>query len=243
MSSAASAPRRAARALRAAAAAAFVVLAVGCTPQSQLIAAVAPYMVNFIPLETMATVWSNLKGVDDKNQKRLDQLAAQGDWEGVAKFAEENIAKERRIADWWIVAGLAHAQMGQYGKASEKFAEAVRLEPGEMEYRNLLALSQKAGGDPQRALKTLNEALRVSTQAPDTYYLIGECFMDLKQPDRAVTAYERALALEPQSPEALYGLGLAYGALGRGAEVQQVSKRLRQVQPALADRLVAAGGR
>jgi tetratricopeptide (TPR) repeat protein len=224
-------------------AAALLLWALGCTPQSQLIAAVAPYMVNFIPLETMATVMSNLKGVDNKNQKRLDELAAQGDWDGVARFAEDNIAKDRRIADWWVVAGLAYAQMGQYAKASERFAEAVRLEPGEMEHRNLLALSQRLEGHPQRALKTLNEALRVNQETSDTYYLIGECLMDLKQPDRAVDAYERVLALEPQSAEALFGLGLAYAELGRTSEYRQVAERLRQMEPALADRLAAASRR
>ena len=220
-------------------AAALLVLAAGCTPQAQLLAAVAPYMVNFIPLETMATVMSNLKGVDGKNQKRLDELMTKGDWEGVARFAEDNIAKERRIADWWIVAGLAYAQMGQYQKASERFAEAVRLEPGDMENRNLLALSQRLAGDPQRALKTLNEALRVNQESADTYYLVGECLMDLKQPAKAAAAYERAVALEPQSAEALYALGLAYAETGRTADVQMVAKQLRQVQPALAAKLAA----
>lgn len=228
-----------ARIARGLVAAALLVLAAGCTPQAQLLAAVAPYMVNFIPLETMATVMSNLKGVDGKNQKRLDELMTKGDWEGVARFAEDNIAKERRIADWWIVAGLAYAQMGQYQKASERFAEAVRLEPGDMENRNLLALSQRLAGDPQRALKTLNEALRVNQESADTYYLVGECFMDLKQPAKAAAAYERAVALEPQSAEALYGLGLAYAETGRTADVQMVAKQLRQVQPALAAKLAA----
>lgn len=222
---------------------ALAALAAGCTPQAQLLAAVAPYMVNFIPLETMATVMSNLKGVDGKNQKRLDELMAKGDWEGVARFAEDNIAKERRIADWWVVAGLAYAQMGQYPKASERFAEAVRLEPGEMENRNLLALSQRLAGDPQRALKTLNEALRVSQQSPDTYYLIGECLMDLKQPERAAAAYERSLSLEPGSPEALYGLGLAYAQTGRSADAQMVASHLQKVQPALAAKLAAVSPR
>jgi len=217
-------------------------VAAACTPQAQLIAAVAPYLTGLFPYETFGTVLSNLKGVSNENQKRLDQMAAKGDWEGVAKFAEDNIAKERRIADWWVVAGLAYAQMGQFPKASERFAEAVRLDPSDMETRNLLALSQRLGGDPQRALKTLNAGLQVNQESPETFYLIGECFLDLKQPERAAQAFERALTLEPNAAEAWYGLGIAYAQLGRSAETRETVSRLRALDPALADRLAAATG-
>jgi tetratricopeptide (TPR) repeat protein len=211
----------------------------GCGPQAQI----ANLVFSLLPEGTFTTFLGNLQGVSNENQKTIEALARKGDWPGVAKFAEDNIAKERRIADWWVVAGIAYAQMGQFDKANARFAEAVRMEPGEMEYRNLLALSQRLGGEPERALRTLNEALRVNNEDADTYFLLGETYMALKQPDRAVPAYERAMSLAPDAVEIWYGLGLAYAQLGRTDDFREVQQRLRSVDPKLADQLAATAGK
>ncbi|MCX7891783.1 MAG: tetratricopeptide repeat protein [Burkholderiales bacterium] len=200
-------------------------------------------MISLLPDGTFTTFLSNLQGVSNENQKTIEAMARKGDWAGVAEFAEKNIAKERRIADWWVVAGIAYAQMGQFDKANARFAEAVRMEPGEMEYRNLLALSQRLGGEPERALRTLNEALRVNNENPDTFFLIGETYMALGQPARAVPAYEKAMTLLPDAVEIWYGLGLAYAKLGRTDDFREVEQRLRSVDPRLAAQLVAAAGK
>lgn len=213
--------------------------AAGCGPHAQI----ANLVFSLLPEGTFTTFLGNLKGVSNENQKTIEALALKGDWAGVAKFAEDNIAKERRIADWWVVAGIAYAQMGQFDKANARFAEAVRLEPGEMEYRNLLALSQRLGGDPERALRTLNEALRVNNEDADTFFLLGETYMALKQPARAVPAYERAMSLVPDAVEIWYGLGLAYAQLGRTEDFREVQQKLRSVDPKLAEQLAAAAGK
>ncbi len=207
-----------------------------CGPHAQI----ANLVISLLPEGTFTTFLSNLQGVSNENQKTIEAMALKGDWAGVAEFAEKNIAKERRIADWWVVAGIAYAQMGQFDKANARFAEAVRMEPGEMEYRNLLALSQRLGGEPERALRTLNEALRVNSENPDTFFLIGETYMALGQPARAVPAYEKALSLLPDAVEVWYGLGLAYARLGRADDFREVEQRLRSVDPRLAEQLLAA---
>ena len=222
-----------------AAAALLAVGVAGCGPHAQI----ANLVFSLLPDGTFTTFLGNLKGVSNENQKTIEALARKGDWPGVAKFAEDNIAKERRIADWWVVAGIAYAQMEQFDKANARFAEAVRLEPGEMEYRNLLALSQRLGGEPERALRTLNEALRVNNEDPDTFFLLGETYMALNQPARAAQAYERAMSLLPDAVEIWYGLGLAYAKLGRTEDFRDVQQRLRAVDPRLADQLAAAAGK
>lgn len=217
------------------AAAALSLLLAGCISPAQSL------MLALIPDGTFSTLLGNMQGVEDSNRQRLSELAAKEDWTGVAQFAEQNLAVDPTIADWWIVAGYAHTRLAQYERANQAFAEAVRLEPDEMDAWHLLAESYRAMGQPERALRTLDNALRVSREHPTTYFLLGQSFDDLKRPDRAVTYYEQAAQRNPQYVDAWYALGRDYLRLGRRAEYAQALAALRQVDLRAADHLAALG--
>ena len=210
-----------------------------CTALTGCLSPAASIALALIPDGTFSTLLGNLQGVEDSNRKQLAELAAQNDWAGIARFAEQNIAIDPTNADWWMVAGYAHTQLKQYPRANQAFAEAVRLSPDNMDAWNMLGQSYRALGQPERAIRTFDNALRVSRESPMTYFLLGESFRDLKRPDRAVAYYEQAAQRDPQFTEAWYALGQTYWRLDRRHDYEQVIEVLRKLDAQAANQLAA----
>jgi tetratricopeptide (TPR) repeat protein len=215
------------------AAALLAVSLAGCTPQAALLLAL-------VPEGTFETVLANMQGVSEPNRAKLEELEKKGDWKGIAQFAEDNIAREPRDPDWWVVAGYAYSRLGDHQRAAERFQEAVRLSPDEIIGWNLLAQEQRFMGQSERAIRTLENALRVSRDSAVTYYLLGESFSDLKRPSRAVEFYLQAIERDPRFVEAVYALGLAYARLGRKVDYDDALKHLQSLDPAAAKQLASA---
>jgi tetratricopeptide (TPR) repeat protein len=216
---------------------ALVAVLAGCThPAAQL----TQLIIALLPEGTFTTLLNNMKGVSEPNREKLAALEEKGDWNGVLRFAQENMAVDPHNADWRVVAGYAYAQLGQFDRAADQFQQAIRISPDDISAWNLLAQSYRAMGQPERAIRTLDAALRVNQDSPVTYFLLGESFRDLKRPDRAVGFYEQALQRNARFPEALYGAGLAYAQLGRRSEFEFTVQRLRAINPQAADQLAKA---
>jgi tetratricopeptide (TPR) repeat protein len=181
-----------------------------------------------------------MRGVSETNRDKLAELEQKGDWQGMAQFAQANIAKDPTHSDWWVVAGYAYAQMGEFARAAEHFQQAVRLSPDDIDAWNLLGQSYRSMKQPERAIRTLENALRVNQDSPVTYYLIAESYNELRRPDRAIGYYELALQRNPQFIEALYSAGFTYALLGRKLEFDATVQRLRALSPPHAERLASA---
>lgn len=190
-----------------------------------------------LPEGTVAVLLSHLQGLDDTNRHRVAELEARGDWDGLARFAEENLARERSSAEWWLVAGYAHTRAGRHARAIECYGEAVRLAPDEPLGRNLLAESYRAAGEPLRAARTLEQALLVRRDEPLTWWLLGESYADLGRDAPAAEAYREALRLDAGLVQAWFGLGRAAARLGSVAEYEQARGVLQRLAPALAAEL------
>jgi tetratricopeptide (TPR) repeat protein len=208
---------------------AIAVLA-GCTPQQHL-------LMSLIPDGTFPILLSHLEKTDDANRRRVAELDARGDWNGLARLAEENLARDRSNSDWWMVKGYAYTQLGRHEQAAECYAEMVRLGPDNMLGWNLLAQSQRSAQQPQRAAQTLNNALLIRRDSPATWFLLGESYTDLGRYQPAVQAYREAVQLNREFAQAWYGLGRSYARQGRQAEFEQIVHTLARLDPPLAQRL------
>lgn len=215
-----------------------------CAALTGCVSPAASVALALIPDGTFATLLSNLQGVETPNQDRLAKLASEGDWDGIARFAEQNIAADTTNSDWWLIGGYARTQLHQFERARSMFAEAVRLTPDNMDAWHLLAQSYRALGQPERAVRTLDNALRVSQVWPMTYFLLGESFRDLKRTTQATEYYEQAVQRDAQFVAAWYALGQTYWQSGRAADYKQVIEVLRRLDAGAAarlERLDAAG--
>jgi len=189
------------------------------------------------PDGTMSVLVSGLPDMEEGDQRRIAALEFRKDWDGLAKLSEENIARNRHNADWWLVAGYAHSQAGRNAQAVERFSERVRLAPDDLLGWTLLAQSYRDTGQPQRAVQTLNNAHLVRPGTPASLFLLGECYSDLNRYLPAAAAYREAVQLDRGFAHAWFGLGRAYARLGQRTEYEQVLKALQKLNPALAKEL------
>ncbi len=201
-----------------------------CTPHAMLLGALTPD-------GTLPMMLGNLRGVEEGNQKRIAELEARQDWDGLTKFAEENLAKDRNSADWWLVAGYAHSQAGRYQRAIDCLNERVRLAPDDMQGWNMLAQSYRDAKQPQRAVQTLNNAHLVRKGTDATWFLLGESYADLNRDLPAAAAYREAVQLNERLAPAWFGLGRASARLGQVADYESALAALNRLDATLAKQL------
>lgn len=201
----------------------FVLLSLGCTPQQMLMQAL-------IPDGTASMLLSHLQHVEDVNRRRIIELEQQRDWAGLAKFADANIAGDPFSPEWRMVGGYAQLQLRDYPRATVYFSDMVRLAPDDAAGYHFLAETQRAAGQPQRAVATLERALLVVRESALTHQLLGATYADLGLSRRAAESWRRALAIDPQLAEAWFGLGRASLQLGRGADTQEALAALEQMR-------------
>lgn len=101
---------------------ALAALTGGCTPEQQL-------LLSLLPDGTIPVLLSHFDQVDDTNRRRVAEFEQRRDWDGLARFAEENLKRDPANSDWWLVAGYAHSQAGNRRRAIECYSEVVRLSP------------------------------------------------------------------------------------------------------------------
>lgn len=201
-----------------------------CTPHTAALVAA-------LPDGTIPILLSHVQGLEEGNRKRVAELEARKDWEGLVKLADENLAKDRNSSDWWTVAGYAYSQAGRHQRASECYSEVVRLAPDDMLGWNLLAQSYRDAKQPLRAVQTLNNAHLVRQGTAETWFLLGESYSDLDRDLPAASAYREAVQQNGEFARAWFGLGRAYARLGRRAEFEQALKRLELLNTSLAKEL------
>lgn len=210
----------------------FVVLCAGCTPQQMLLNAL-------IPDGTTSMLLSHLQGVEDGNRRRVIDMEQKGDWSGLARFADTNIASDPFSPEWRMIGGYAQLQLHDYPKAMAYFGEMIRLAPDDAAGYHFLAETQRAAGQPQRAVTTLERALLVVRESPLTHQLLGEAYSDLGRYRPAADSYNRALALDPVMADAWFGAGRASLQLGRTADARDAVTELERLRSPYAAELRA----
>ena len=199
-----------------------------------------------IPDGTLSVLLSHFESAPSANRQRVAALEKQGDWIGLAQFAEDNITKDRSNAAWWMVAGYAYSQQKQHARAIQCFREMVRLEPDAADGWNLLAQEYRTIGEPQRAVSLLNNALLAVRESPAMMYLLGESYSDLNQHALAVKAYQQTIQMNNDFTQAWAGLARSYVRLGRMSDARDIARSLQKSKPELAaaiEREIAGAGR
>jgi predicted Zn-dependent protease len=223
-------PRRPVRRLAAAAAGCALIALAGCTPQAAL-------LMSALPEGTASILLSHFQGEEDGNRRRIAEFEARKDWDGLARFAEANLEKDRNNASWWFVAGYAHSQGGRQQRAADCYGEMVRLAPDDAFGWTLLAQAYRDTRQSTRAVQALNNAHLIRKGTPATYFLLGESYSDLDRDLPAAAAYREAVQLDSQFAKAWFGLGRTSARLGRPADYDLALKTLTGLDPALAKAL------
>jgi tetratricopeptide (TPR) repeat protein len=148
-------------------------------------------------------------------------LLLQGDLKG-AEYAFRRVTEaEPGYADGWLNVGRALIQEGETDAARPFVEKALALQPDLARGHFFLAMAQKAAGDYDGALRSLNETARQYPRDRVTLNQIGRILFLERRYAEAVVALERTLAVDPEDLQAHYNLMLCYRGLSRMEQAQR----------------------
>lgn len=124
-------------------------------------------------------------------------------------------------------AGSAYSAR-KYGEAAELFASYTRANPDNPWGHYMHGLSAWKAGDPEQAMASFDEALRLDPQHRKSLLNSARVLLDTGRPREARERVERALTLEPLSGEGLRLLGRARH------ELKQIPEAIDAYQRAIA---------
>jgi len=125
----------------------------------------------------------------------------------VLKLAPDHIAG-------LLLAGTVEFLQGTHALAQSHLGKALARVPGNLHVRKLLISSFAAGGQLQRAIETLQPALRQAPEDPAVLMIAGGVYMRAGEYARAKQYFEQAARLDPKHAGARTGLGLSRIAAG-----------------------------
>jgi tetratricopeptide (TPR) repeat protein len=144
----------------------------------------------------------------------LSAAAARGDHPAVIRLAGEILAHRPGDDAAYELRARAHMALGRLDEAEADANAAVRLDPDEIRYRELLAGVLSAAGAHREAAEEYARLARLDPRQPE--WIRAEAAERLASSDAeaAVEAARRALRLEPNDAQAQ--LALAHGLLRAG---------------------------
>jgi len=117
-------------------------------------------------------------------------------------------------------------------QASQYYVEATSLSPhNAILWNEWATIDLYLKGDPDAALKKLDESLSLDTQFDQTYAYLGEAYMTKKDYEKAAEAYQKVLTLRPDFAQAQGVLAYIYAQQGKLAEAIQANLKLINMSP------------
>jgi adenylate cyclase len=133
--------------------------------------------------------------------------------------------------------GLA-LSLGGGAEAEHAFEAAVRLDPGLFEAHYFYARFAFASGQPEKALRLYEEAMRVRPEDYQAPLLCAQIYEDAGRADQAaavrrlgVERATRQLEFDPEDARALYMAANGLAALGERERAQEWAQRARALRP------------
>lgn len=162
------------------------------------------------------TVWKPVVRLEDR--ERWNDwgigLLLQGDLKG-AEYAFRRVTEaEPDYADGWINVARALIQEGETEAAKPFLARASQINANLGRLRFFQAMAEKADGDYEAALRSLEAAADLYPRDRVVLNQIGRVRFLMRDFQGAVDALQRVLAVDPEDLQAHYTLMLAYRGLG-----------------------------
>jgi Flp pilus assembly protein TadD len=148
-------------------------------------------------------------------------LLLQGDLKA-AEYAFHRVTEaEPGYADGWLNIGRALIQEGETDAARPFVEKALALQPSLARGHFFLAMIQKAAGDYDGALRSLNETVKQYPRDRVAQNQIGRIMFLQRRFADAVDAFQKALDVDPEDVQAHYNLMLCYQGLGQSDQAER----------------------
>jgi tetratricopeptide (TPR) repeat protein len=134
----------------------------------------------------------------------------------------------------WVYRGELRLWLGHYAAARDDLERAIAVHRQTRWAWYGLACLDLVAGDPERALATCAEGIRVmdDTEGPVAFLCRGEAYRALARLDDARAQLKRSCELNPTRLSAWVNLALVHGLAGDRTEQREVVRRLSEAAPA-----------
>ncbi len=133
---------------------------------------------------------------------------------------QEDIERYRRRTEAKILynRGTMLADAGNYAKAQEEFAAALRADPRFVDAGYNLGVVLLAMGDSERAVAILEQVLKARPAEPLSEFALGKAHFDAGRVSEALEHFDLAVELEPTLEDARFARAVALLELGEREE-------------------------
>lgn len=153
-----------------------------------------------------------------------EQLLARDDLEAALAEFEAANALDPQLAVAHSKMGIIYRRMGQYDRAIDCFANAVRFNPFCFEDTFALAQLYHFTKRLHDAVQAYLQACDLSPENFDAQLNLGVCYQQMGDCAQAVERFQQAIAIDPDRPYAYVNLGVAYDAQGKCYEAVSAYK-------------------
>lgn len=130
------------------------------------------------------------------------QALQNGQADEARTLLEQAVSQNTRLAVAHNDLGVVASQLGDLGAAQVAYEQAVKLEPGNLNYRkNLADLYFVAAGRPDDAIHMYLDMFRQQPRDIEILTALGQICQAVGRPEEAKTFYRQALEIEPWNRE------------------------------------------
>jgi protein O-GlcNAc transferase len=127
--------------------------------------------------------------------------------------------------------GLALHRRGAVAEAAARYAEVLRVEPGNADAHYYLGMMSCQNGQFAKGAEYARQSLACEPHHASAHVLLGRALDALGQRDEALTSFERAIALAPDLAQAHGHRADVLGELGRNEEAVESYDRALAIAP------------
>ena len=169
---------------------------------------------------------------DDTNAAFLIGMAyfEQGNVVEAEKYLEKSLELQPLRADACDHLGRIALLKGQYDKALMLFNRAIEIDPGTPGIHFRIAKAQVFLGKLDDAVSELQKDIELFPEASQSYSLLGETYLQLKEYQKAKENFEAAIRIKPDYTKAYYGLATACARLGLKDESKEAQQKFKQFE-------------
>lgn len=138
-------------------------------------------------------------------------------------------------AETWSLLGIAYTKTKQYPNVINAYLQALRIKPDKADTRLMLGIAYDSNREYTHAINTYQQYLRSNPNNAEAWLLLGVTSVVTKNYIQAISALQRSVDIKPDDASKWHALGLAYSLAGNRVKMMEVYKKMKLLDPALAD--------
>jgi len=148
------------------------------------------------------------------------------------ELAQKAVALDEFSPTNYDTLGYVYSLMGEHERALVEFEKGSTLCPSCADSYMYTGYTQYCMDDTEKAIVSLQTALRLNPYPPPYYYLqMGNAYRHVGRYEDAISWYKKSLQVSPNIQMAYVGLASCYSLLGRQEEARSSAQELLRVNP------------